>query len=405
MVVATEAVEAGRAIENAFVSPDRTLVIFSTHRVYAIGEKVGPEGTVRDSAHIAKAAETFARRVIAGDLQQVADQSGSIVNAVLLGLIAASKMLPVPLSAFEQAVSEAGVAVDSNLRGLAAGFAFAGAKPDMMPEARPAAGTAPPGRDPGPAFAGAPEDLKGLIGLGADRLAAYQDEAYAARYLEHLAAIFAADRNAGGAARDFALSRTVARRLARWMAYEDVIRVAALKTRAARHAAIGAEAGAAPGEPLRVIEYLRPGAEEVASMLPPVLARPLLRRAAGRRSRDRAPGLALKIRSHTVTGFAALRLLASLRWLRPYSGRFGEERALYGRWLEAIHSALGAGYDVALEVAACAALIRGYGAVHARGRAAFESILDSELPAVLAAGAPDPAVLRQARLAALGRCG
>ena len=39
IVVASELLEAGRAIENGFVSPDRTTLIASTHRIFAIAEK------------------------------------------------------------------------------------------------------------------------------------------------------------------------------------------------------------------------------------------------------------------------------------------------------------------------------------------------------------------------------
>ena len=39
VMVASEFAEAGRAIMNGFVTPDRTVLIASTHRVYAIGER------------------------------------------------------------------------------------------------------------------------------------------------------------------------------------------------------------------------------------------------------------------------------------------------------------------------------------------------------------------------------
>lgn len=394
IVVATEAVEAARAVENAFVAPERTLLIHSTHRIYAIGEKIGPEGSLRDGAELAAVAGTFARRVIAGDLQKVAEESGSSVNAVLLGLIAASGALPVPADAFGQAIRDAGIAVESNLRGLAAGLAF------VPGDAAPAkADREAPTVDLPPAFAGAPADLRALIAAGAARLADYQDAAYAVCYLKALGELFAADRAAGGAARQFAVTLEVARRLARWMAYEDVIRVADLKSRKSRFERIRAEAGAEAGEPLHVTEFLRPGAAEIASLMPARFARIIERRTA-RGGAKAPPGRARKLRSDTVTGHLALRLLASLRWLRPRSARFAEERALYTRWLAALRAAAGKDYDLALEIAAAAALIRGYGAVHARSRRAFTALLD-EAEGALAPPAADAAAFRRARLAAL----
>jgi indolepyruvate ferredoxin oxidoreductase beta subunit len=396
VVVATEAVEAARAVENAFVSPERTLLIHSTHRIYAIGEKIGPEGSMRDGAELAAIAEKFAHSVIAGDLQQVADEAGSIVNAVLLGMIAASGALPAPVEAFERAIRDTGIAVDSNLRGLAAGIAFV--RGDAV-KANGAQSEPAPAVDLPPAFAEAPAGLGALIATGAERLADYQNAAYAAAYLDAMGEIFAADKAAGGKKRQYALSQEVARRLARWMAYEDVIRVADLKSRKSRFDRIRKEAGAKAGEPLRVTEFLRPGAAEIASLLPAGLGR-LVERHAAKDSSKSPPGRALKLRSDTVTGHLGLRLLASLRWLRPRSGRFVEERALYTRWLAAMRAATTQDYDLALELAASAALIRGYGAVHARSRRAFTDMLAAAEGAIATSRA-DAAAIRNARLAAL----
>ncbi|HLF23744.1 MAG TPA: DUF6537 domain-containing protein, partial [Burkholderiales bacterium] len=94
-------------------------------------------------------------------------------------------------------------------------------------------------------------------------------------------------------------------------------------------------------------------------------------------------------------------LLGALRWWRPHSARFGEEQALIERWLSEIVSALPADVPLALEIAQCGRLIKGYGATHARGKANFIAILDA-----LAGPAPTSAksradVVREARAAAL----
>ena len=39
VMVASELLEAGRAMENGFISPERTTLIASTHRIYAVAEK------------------------------------------------------------------------------------------------------------------------------------------------------------------------------------------------------------------------------------------------------------------------------------------------------------------------------------------------------------------------------
>ena len=52
VVVASELMEAGRAIENGFVSPDRTTLIASTHRIYSIAEKSAMGDGLHDSGRV-----------------------------------------------------------------------------------------------------------------------------------------------------------------------------------------------------------------------------------------------------------------------------------------------------------------------------------------------------------------
>ena len=61
------------------------------------------------------------------------------------------------------------------------------------------------------------------------------------------------------------------------MSFEDVIRVAQVKTDPARLPRIRDEIGAKPGEHARAsIEFFKPGIDELCSILPPLLARPIL---------------------------------------------------------------------------------------------------------------------------------
>ena len=89
------------------------------------------------------------------------------------------------------------------------------------------------------------------------RLTDYQDPAYARLYLERLVPVLAVDRH--GAGSDYRLTNETARHLALWMSYEDVIRVADLKTRPERFARVREETGAKAREPVVVVEFLKPG--------------------------------------------------------------------------------------------------------------------------------------------------
>src|SRR5690606_15397402 len=104
-----------------------------------------------------------------------------------------------------------------------------------------------------------PEEVRDVLDEGIARLVDYQDQAYAALYLDRLEPVLAAEEEAGG---NGGLTREVARHLALWMSYEDVIRVAQAKLRPERMARVRAEVRARPGEPLVVTEFLKPGLEE-----------------------------------------------------------------------------------------------------------------------------------------------
>ena len=64
VVIASELMEAGRAIAAGFVTPDRTLMIASTARSYLVMEKMAMGDGRYDSARLIKAVEdAFAGRI------------------------------------------------------------------------------------------------------------------------------------------------------------------------------------------------------------------------------------------------------------------------------------------------------------------------------------------------------
>ena len=392
VMVASELIEAGRAVANGYVAPERTALIASTHRVYAIGERTAMGDGRFDGDSALAAARRFARRAVLADFAAAAKGCGSAVNAVMLGAVAGLGELPMAEADFRAAVRDSGVAVEASLAGFAAGLALAAGEtaPASADEA-PAAEA--PGRLPraleATVAAIEPPGVRAIAGEGARRLAGYQGQSYAARYLARLARVGAIDERT---------ATETAKVLALRMAYEDVIRVAQLKSRRERLARVRAEMGA-EGRPLHVIEYLKPGIEELCALLPGALARPLLRWAARRGLTDRL-NFALKVRSTSLSGYLMLRLLAGLRPLRPMGHRFAEEQAWIDAWLEDIRAAPDAA--LAYQIAASARLIKGYGETFRRGMASFATIRESIVAPALAAAVPGAAEhLRRAREAAL----
>ena len=410
LAVMSELIEAGRAMESGMVTPERTLLIASTHRVFAVSEKSVMGDGRFDADRVLEAAGQLAKRAVLFDMSELARREGSVINAILLGVIAGSGALPFSRDTFERGIRAADVAVQANLRGFAAGLARAQAPPAAS---QPASAAIAPAGAAGRSVPSSAQTLlrrvesefsptsRDTVRAGVIRLIDYQDGRYAAEYLDRLAPIAALDTAGGGRVRHGELTRETARYLALWMSYEDAIRVAQLKTRPDRIARIRREIGAKPHEPVRIREFLDPGIEEMAAIMPAVLARPVLGLMA------RWPGLArwrrpMEVRTDTVLGFLQLWLMARLRRFRRWTFRYQDERALIAGWLEAVRAAAARDHTVALEIALCARLIKGYGSTYHRGRGNFLRIIGTLVSPALQGGAwPAAEAVHQAREAAL----
>ncbi len=83
IVIASELMEAGRAVQRGLVTPDRTTFIVSTNRVYAMTEKIALADGRVDSAPLLEGCRTAAKRLIHGDMAQLAEATNSVISAVL----------------------------------------------------------------------------------------------------------------------------------------------------------------------------------------------------------------------------------------------------------------------------------------------------------------------------------
>jgi indolepyruvate ferredoxin oxidoreductase beta subunit len=367
-MVASELLEAARAMQNGFVTPDRTTLIASTHRIYTVAEKMQMGDGRFDSDVVLKAARTLAKRAVLFDMQAQAQAAGTVISAVMFGALAGSGVLPLSRGECEAAVRAGGKGTEASLKGFAAGFdaAAEGTARAAYEEKR---SRVSPEVKMRPIF---PPETHAMLREGASRCIDFQDRGYAILYLDRLDPIANLDHAADG----FKLTVETGRFLALWMCYEDVIRVADLKTRRSRFERIREEVQAKPGEPVHVTEFLKPGLEELAAVLPRWLASPLkwLARITGLAGKL---NVGMHVRTTSVGGFLLLRCVALLKPLRPLSSRWQEEQALVDRWLAAIIAAAKHHPALALEIASCGRLIKGYGETHARGKANFLRILDT----------------------------
>ena len=402
VVVAAELMEAGRAMQRGFVS-ERTVLVASAHRALAVVEKMAPGDGIADPAPVLEAARSLAARFICADMQALAERKGSVISAVLFGALAAAGVLPFGRAAFERTIRAAGVGVQASLAGFAAGFEAATAPPTPPPP--PAAVTLQAsGGTAGERAAFAtvvrrietfPAPAREMLRHGVRRMVDWQDVAWAHAYLDRVEALQARD----GAAQGWALTVEAARQVAVAMAYDDVIRVADLKTRAGRFDRIRAGLRAAPGQLVETVEFMHPRVQEVCATLPARWGA-LVERSPGLRG---LLGFAFargrRVRSSGMAGFASLWLIAGLRRHRRGLLRHRREMAQVEAWLELVHRHVGRDYALAVEILRCRRLVKGYGETHMRGMSKFDRVLGA-LP--LLAGRDDAgAWLRRLRDAAL----
>ena len=405
VLIAAELMEAGRAVERGLVTPERTTVVASSHRVYAVQEKVVPGHGVADAAAVLDTVRRQARRLVIDDMQALAVRHGSVISASLFGALAGSGALPFDRAAFEAVVERSGVGVQASLAALRAGAELARSAPDPARPTDPmqAAPRPLPTRAAAPALQPLVDRIRSdfarpawdWLGEGLARVVDWQDVAYGAEYLDRVARLAARDDGRDG----HALTIEAARWIAVAMSYDDVIRVADLKTRAERSARVRREVGAGDDDVVGIEEYFHPRLEELTGLLPRAWADRL--DAAPRLKAWLAPRLdhGRRVHTHTLRGHLQLRAVAALRRWRRGNRRHAGEVAHLEAWLAAVERALSRDAALAIELLRCRRLVKGYSDTHARGSSRFDRLV--RMVDALA-GRPEPAAaLARLREAAL----
>jgi indolepyruvate ferredoxin oxidoreductase, beta subunit len=401
IVLASELMEAGRAIQRGLVTPDRTTLIASTNRVYSMTEKTAiTDGSV-DSAKVIEASNAAAKAFVHSDFARIAEDTRSVISASLFGALAGTGALPFRREQFEDAIRKGGVGVQSSLAAFDAGFRAA--------------------REPSAIEIGKAEFSRGKVGLrlrqlaariesefpaasreillaGIERLADYQDVAYATEYLDRLKPIRDADSKYGKG--DFALLSETGRYLALWMSYEDAPRVADFKIRRTRFDRVHLDARVESAQLLQIKEFLHPRVQEIADMIPAPLGRLLLRSTLMRRLTEAITGNGKIVETTSLGGYLQLYMVAGMRLWRRKSLRFEKEQKAIADWLALIARVAPEDYALALEIAECPRMVKGYGDTHAQGEKNYEAIM-AVLPTLRGKSDAAPR-LKKLREAALG---
>lgn len=379
IVISAEWMEAGRGILRGLVTPDRTFLIASTHRMRAISEKAMPDGMAGDSQAVGRAAQFSARRVIAFDMDEIARRAGTIISAPLFGALAGSGALPFSVPHFRSQVAEFGKSPEASLRAFDDAAKRCGTSEEpALP--LPTVARVPPLPDrTGRAdldyllhriTSEFPEAARPMIFAGVSRLTDYQDADYAHAYLDRLAPFGERDHASG----HHALTIAAAHAIAAAMSYDDVIRVADLKTRRGRFKGIEDTLAAGDTAIVELAEHMHPSAVEIVGLFPErvglfVEGRPRLHAAIGRLF-----GGARRVKTSNLGWFVLLYCVGGLRRFRRGTLRHARESQQIDRWLENVVRYAG-NHALAIQMLNARQLVKGYSETRERGLAKFELVI------------------------------
>ncbi len=376
-MISSELLETARQVTLGLVSPERTRVFSSSARALTTLERM-PMGDGRlDSASLTALVQQFSKEAHVWDFGAMAQANGTMVSAVMLGVIAGSGLLPFERKHFEAALQDSGAHSTASLKGFAAGLARVQNTQALHAMQQDDEKALTPTVEKTSALPSLPPAVGELAALGYSRLYDYQSKVYADLYLSRLQQVLRAEEQADAThTHVYQASRETARWLALWMAFDDIVRVADLKSRASRWQRVAREVKLQEDDLLRLYDHFKPGVPEFAALLPSWLATPLQRWDKRRALSGQPPwALPLKIGTHSVMGMLALRTLASFKWLRPFGSRFHTEQADITQWLQAVCMGLQQDWSLGHEVAMCGRLIKGYGSTNERGRHNLQHIL------------------------------
>ncbi len=396
VIISQEFLELGRALQLGYGS-DRTTIVTSTHRIYSTLEKMPIGSGIYSDENLRKIATAFSSKLIELNALQLAKDNGMddlAVNAILFGALAASGSIPLSKASFVSSVEKVGVAVKTNLRGFEVGWNFvssskagdAGKKQvvwetfvrtraDQLEEYEREVYLGKVSR----IETEFPKQLREILAESLYRLIDYQDAEYADRYIDDVREVLALDESMKG---NLKLTEHFARNLALLMSYEDGIRVAELKIKSDRFKRIKEEMRLRDDQVFKVIDYLKPDAEEIYGLLPNVVIAPFVRVIESSLfkkiwRRKRPVTFAQTPTTTSFSGFLRLWLMTKMKFMRPGSYRFKKERALMDKYKESTLYYAGLDYKLGSLVARSGSMVKGYGKVRRRTIKAFNRFIDN----------------------------
>jgi len=365
IVICSELMETARMMQQGYVSAQRTTLIASTSRVFATAEKISLTDGRFDSERIKAAAAELSMQHCLIDLRQLAIDHNTYISTTLFGALASADVLPWSLDTSRQVIADEANSVH-NLTGF-----------DAAVTAAKRSNGAVPAKTEGTDLSQQVHPLETLMNIATDRLTEYQDKDYADLYRSRMDRLLALS-DLSNAQHSEVLEET-ARRLANWMAYEDIAWVAQLKTLRERFIQIRSECGADSQQIVRITDYLKPRAEEIADMLPLAWGEKIHHRLQNGKSLPLfgAVGTGRRIPSNAAWGYWLLRATAKLKRWRRASFRYINEQQEIENWLENMALSLPQSAAFTLALAELPRVRKGYSDTLSRGITAYKKINES----------------------------
>lgn len=381
ILMATELMEAGRAVQRGFVSK-KTTMIFSTNRSLAIGEKEVAGDGILDGSKVFEMTEKYAKHNLFGNLKLIAAKNGSVISSSLFGALAASGSLPFEKEAYAEVIKSGGKGIKQSLSAFDESYQYI---KDFIAQPQPYVSDLQPARfaeipDSSDSVALSPilSDIKqhfpsethAVIWHAVNHLTDFQNLQYANEYLEQLKTILALDSKA----KNYQLTQQAGRYLATAMAYDDLIFVADEKTKKSRQTAVYKQVGASQEEIVNTLDYLRPGYEEIIGFLPVKWGKRLENSEKWRQRYDKYFNKDRRMYSTGLFNFLLLYFIGGLRGWRLKTLRHHHEMDTIYRWIENITTASTVNYDLAVAIANSYRLKKGYSDTYHRGHSKFTMI-------------------------------
>jgi len=213
-----------------------------------------------------------------------------------------------------------------------------------------------------------------IINIGKERCADYQNNKYSEVFIERVEKLISVINKEDP--KELYIAENIVRRLALWMTYEDIPRVAQLKIKPDRFVKIKNEINIKSNQILLVQDIFKPGINEIAAMLPYKIGKWFIRY---KNIMSRLPliGKGMKINSLTISGFIILKFLSSFRYIRTISFRYKEEQKNIDIWINNIILSLNKSISFTEGLADMPQILKGYGDTWDRGIKKYNKINDA----------------------------